>query len=120
MIGGLALGELELLTRTWLTVFLTLFLAWIAAQEADFLQGGTELLVLLAECAGDGKADRTNLTRNASALDGNFDIKLVGKLGFLEWLENRVLKCDSGHIVLKGTVVDFDPSAARGDPDVGN
>ncbi len=118
--GGLALGELVLLACAWLAVFLTLFLAWVTAKETCFLQCGAELLILLTKCAGDGKADRTNLTSNTSTFDGNFDIKLVGKLGFLEWLKDRVLQCDCGHILLKGTVVDFDPSATGGDPDVGN
>ena len=67
---GLTFAELELLTGTGLTGFLTLDHTRVAAHQTFGLQGGTILGVDLAEGAADGETQSLGLAVDATTVVG--------------------------------------------------
>ena len=108
-----ALRELGCLARLMQTIFLTLFLARIAAEEPCLLEGGAVgFAVADAERAGDAVADGARLTGHAAAVDIDDDIELILGADCLEGLVDDEAHGVEGEVILEGALVDGDVALA--------
>ena len=90
--GGLSFRELEALSSTCETWFLTLTRARITLHMTVLLERHAEICVELFKCTGDAEANCACLTVEASTLCFDCDVDLVGHLHGLQRRERCVSK----------------------------
>src|SRR5262245_38645739 len=96
----LALGVLELLPRSWLSVFLALPHAGIARQEAGLLEGEPQRVVVPDQRAGNPVAHRSGLSGRSTAAHVDGDIELPLGARHLEGLRDDHAQRLPGEVVL--------------------
>src|SRR5688572_8544851 len=109
---GLALGELGRATRLVQADLLALDFAGIAGHETGLAQLALQRVVVLDQAAGDAEADGAGLAGDATTLDGDRDVELVGHLGQLERLAHDHARGLAAEEFVEQTAVDGDLAAA--------
>ena len=90
--NSLTFAELELLTGTWLTGFLTLDHTRVAAHQTFGFQGRTILGIDLAERAADGEAEGLGLAVDATTVEVDLDVELTKIVGKHQRLLNHIVE----------------------------
>ncbi len=83
--SGLSFRELEALSSTCETWFLSLTRARITRHVPFLLERHAEICVEFFKCPGNAEANRASLTVEAAALCFDCDVNLVGHLNSLQW-----------------------------------
>ena len=102
----LSLGELGCATGAFATVLLSFLHTRITGEQACFLEGGAESLVILEQSSGNTVTDRTCLAGNAAAVYAANDVEFLSCAGDLERLTNDELKSFKTEIIVDISVVD--------------
>lgn len=113
----LSLGELEALTSTGSTVFLTLSSARIASQVTEGFQFATDLFVLLNEGSADAEACCDRLTFDPAAFYADDHIALVRHAEFLKRCHDLVALKLEREVLFKRASIDVDNSRAAAEAD---
>ena len=109
----LTLAELELATCTGLTGLLTLNLAGIAREESGLLEGRTHLGVDLAQCACDAQTSGLGLSLDATAIEVDGDVVILGGVGSQQRLLHLELENFEREIYGELLAVDCNLTLAR-------
>ena len=117
---GLTFAELELLTGTGLTGFLTLDHTRVAAHQTFSLQGGTILGVDLAEGAADGETQSLGLAVDATTVEVDLDVVLAEGLGQHHRLFNHIVEDARREVLLVVALVHRNVTTAGLHIDTGN
>lgn len=87
-------------------------LARVTGDEAGLAQGFSQGLIVGYQCPGDPMTDGAGLAGNASALDGDIDIELIGHVDGLQRLPDNHSAGLPSEVLIQGTVVDGDIAGA--------
>lgn len=109
----LALGELEALAGALLAVLLAFVRARIARKETKFLQLRTKFAIELQQRTRNTQPGGFCLTRKATAVGKDEDIKLVGRLGGEQGLPHDGAGRFRVEVVLEGAVIDGNVALTR-------
>ncbi len=117
---GLTFAELELLTGTGLTGFLTLDHTRVAAHQTFSLQGRTILWVDFAQSTADGEAQGLRLAVDAATVEVDLDVVLAEGLGQHHRLFNHVMEDARREVLLVVALVHRNVTTAGLHVDTGN
>ena len=117
---SLSLGELRCATGTFETVFLSFLHSRVSGQEACLLESRTERLIVLEESSGKTVTDGTGLAGNATALDADDDVELLGEAEQLEGLTDDDLQGLKTEVIVDVSFVDGDLTGTRINANAGN
>ncbi len=114
--GLSALAELRSAAGAFETVFLPFLHPRVAGEEARFLEGGAEGLVILEQSSGNAVADGAGLAGHAAAGNAADNVELAGGLSQLKGLTDDELKGLETEILIYISVavraLDDDPAGA--------
>ena len=109
----LTLAELELTTCTGLTGLLTLNLAGIAGEETGLFQSRAHLGVDFAQSACDTQTSGLGLTLDATAIEVDGDVLVLGSIGSQQRLLHLILENFEGEIGGEFLAIDGNLTLAR-------
>src|SRR5215203_7277062 len=109
----LTFRELETLARSFLSVFLTFFLARVAGDESGFFQSRTQISIKLQQCTRDSVTNCARLTSRAAAVDIYENVEFADCVGQTKRLTNNHAQRFVRKIFVKGATIDFYVAAAR-------
>src|SRR6266581_653396 len=101
-------------------VFLALFHAAIAGEEAGVAEGFFEARVVDLERSGDAQLAGAGLAGRAAAADANDDVHRLPPLGERERIKHLIALFFVGEIILQLAAVDRDLTIARTHADAGD
>jgi hypothetical protein len=116
----LALGELEALAGTFLSVLLALMFAGIARQKAGLLQRAAQFRIKSHQRTGDTQTDCSGLTGNATAMRQHQNVETFGHFHRAQGLLHGDAASFGGKIIFECTPVDGDLTRPRPQKYTGN